>query len=298
MKICLIGGGGFIGTNTARHLRHLGHDVWVADIVRVNHNSWQYCDVTDKTHVEDLLHSSWQWDVVYYFASVIRAEDCRQNPEHARRVNIDGLTNVLNCLRHTKTRIVYSSTVHVYTDPSPDPLTEDAKIDCNVPGHIYPITKLIGEMLIRSYNFLYGIPYTITRYGIVYGEGGHEDLAVHAFIKNGLNEKPLRVEGGGVAKRNFVYIQDIVKGNAALLCDEAVNQTINLCSDQSVSIRDVAMLVSNYIGNCDLQITAGRVGDHSEVQISNQKAKELLGWKPEYDFKDTVHKLIDQKSFM
>ena len=292
MKICLIGGAGFIGSNTAKHLRALGHDVYVADIAP---GADYHCDVTLPGQVDLLL--SKKFDVVYYFASIIRAEECRQDPQRAIQVNINGLANVLNCLKDTDTRLIYSSTVHVYTEPDTKALTEEAKLDSNIPGHIYPVTKLMGESLIRSYNFLYGIPYTIVRYGIVYGEGGHEDLAVHAFIKNGLNKKPLRIEGGGVAKRNFVYIKDIVRGNAAVLSDAAQNQTINLCSEHSVSIREVAELVAQHIDDCDLQIAPGRVGDHSEVQISNQKAQKLLGWKPEHDFNLMVRNLIDQKSF-
>ena len=296
MNICIIGGLGFIGTHLYKRLCKDNHKVDIVDLQREQPNhlhadsSYTYCDIKDHNKVKKLKLS--EYDIVYLFASLMRSGDCMNYPDKACDTNITGVSNVLTSLRGSKTRLVFSSTVHVYCDPTMlgSYVDETTVINNNTNIHLYPASKIIGETLIRSHNMLYDTNYTIFRFGIVYGPQGHMDMVLHNFINKSLNGEAITIQGDGSATRNFVYVDDIINGNVSIITklEESKNQTINLCGDENVSVKQLANLISD-----NIKYTERRAGDHIEPLISNKKAEKLLSWKPKINFKEGIERSFE-----
>ena len=285
-KIAIIGGSGFIGSYTLAELCKQQADVTIIDIVppyRENILDCQFkfikCDIRDAKEIERImLHS--RFDVVYHFAAIIRAEVCRKDPLLCCDTNITGLANVLSaCTKVDIKRFLFSSTTHVYNCETDTP-SEDTIIDIRDLTHIYPASKLIGEMLIKSLD----IPYTIFRYSIAYGPHGHLDSVVHQFILNAMNNKPLIVHGSGLLGRDFLYVEDHARGNVAALSTNAENEIINL-GGKYITIYDAAHAVKNVINpKAEIRIiTDKRPGDYVGKRVVSTKASELIGWQPTID---------------
>jgi UDP-glucose 4-epimerase len=284
MKIALIGGAGFVGSSLAKKL----DNTTIIDIARPKEGRYIYpIDVSAAKSIAGVF--SWfKPDIVYYMAAMIRSEECRLDPVGASNVNIQGLVNTLQaCVNVGVKRVIYSSTVHVYANVREDAVAEDTHIP--FPDHIYPCTKLVGEQLIKSFHSLYGLPYTILRYGVVCGPRGHSDMVVHSFINKFINDETLVIEGDGTIKRNFVYIDDLVRGNILALDPKAKNETFNICDDRIVTIQEIVDIVST-LEDKPIKVKAvkERKGDFKGIRVLNNKAWDVLGWKPTVTLEDGI----------
>ena len=96
------------------------------------------------------------------------------------------------------------------------------------PAHLYTATKLAGELYCKSYQELYGIDYTILRFGIPYGPRAREAAVIPAFVNKAFAGEPLTLSGDGMQSRRFVYVEDLADGVVAGLGDIAENRVYNL----------------------------------------------------------------------
>ena len=120
-------------------------------------------------------------DAVAHLAAVADVNDVHAEPEDAERVNARGTVTVLEAARRAGVkRIVYASTIWVYSDCEADAVDEDTLLPA--PSHLYTSTKLAGELYCKAYQELYGIDYTILRFGIPYGPRAREAAVIPAFV--------------------------------------------------------------------------------------------------------------------
>ena len=120
-------------------------------------------------------------------------------------------------------------------------------------------------------------------------------MVLHTFISKAKRGETIIIQGDGSATRNFVYVDDIVRGNISVInnLEKSKNQTINLCGDSNISIKELANLISDKIKSCKIENIAARTGDHIEPLISNKKANDLLGWTPQVSFEEGIKKSIE-----
>ncbi|MFL5894308.1 MAG: NAD-dependent epimerase/dehydratase family protein, partial [Thermoleophilaceae bacterium] len=148
-----------------------------------------------------------------------------------------------------------------------------------LPRHPYTAQKLAGEMYCTSYAELYGLDYTILRFGIPYGPRARAAAVIPAFFKSALAGRPLTIAGGGQQSRRFTYVGDIARGVALALAPEARNRVYNLASEETVTILELATAVSDIVGDTDILHTDGRAGDFRGAEISSTRALRELGWR-------------------
>mgnify|MGYP003640326256 CR=1 FL=1 len=276
MKIVIIGASGFIGTHLSEHLRKSGDEVVCLDIIDGS------IDVTDLSIVERVLMQL-SPDIVYILAAKMRVSEFHPSPTSGCDVNIQGLSNVMYVCSKIPNlhKIVFSSTIHVYSCTSDSHVDENTVLDYNNIVHPYAWTKLSGEALVRSYGESLGVPYMIMRFGIVYGPQGHTDMVLHRYIDNSITHTPVDCYGTGEVKRIFVHVHDLVRGlREAGVCSH-VNETINLCNTNTISIREIIELVSSVYNQLQVNYTSERALDFSSPEISNDKAFKYLQWTPD-----------------
>jgi processive 1,2-diacylglycerol beta-glucosyltransferase len=161
------------------------------------------------------------------------------------------------------------------------------------PSHLYTSTKLAGELYCKAYQELYGIDYTILRFGIPYGPRAREAAVIPAFVNKALNGEPLTLAGDGGQSRRFVYVEDLADGVALALADVAKNRVYNLASDENVTIKQIAENVKELLGDVEIVHTPARPGDfHGKVVLSSRAEREL-GWTAATPFSEGVRRYVE-----
>jgi UDP-glucose 4-epimerase len=294
MRVLVTGGSGFIGSHVVDKLRARGHEPVIYDL---RPSPWHQGDesvdtvlgsITDREALERALHSC---DAVAHLAAVADVNDVHASPEDAERVNARGTVAVLEaCRRAGVKRIAYASTIWVYSDCAEDEVDEDTLLA--PPSHLYTSTKLAGELYCKAYQELYGIDYTILRFGIPYGPRAREAAVIPAFVGKAMRGEPLTLAGDGGQSRRFVYVEDLADGVALGLDDAATNRVYNLASDENVTIKQIAVRVQELIGDVEIVYTPARPGDFGGKVVSSERAERELGWTAATPFNDGVAKYV------
>jgi UDP-glucose 4-epimerase len=198
------------------------------------------------------------------------------------RLNVEGVGRVLESARRQGCgRVVLASTVWVYgATAGSGERTEDALVDLRKAGHLYVSTKLAAEMLMHSYQQMFGQEFTILRYGIPYGPRMRDALVVAKFVRAAQAGQPITIAGTGDQHRNFVYVEDLAEAHVLALAPAAANQTLALEGDTPVSVNEIAETVQHLVSPVPIDHIPGRPADYDGMNISNRLAKELLNWSP------------------
>ena len=286
MNVGVIGGSGFIGSHVVDKLVDAGHNVTVFDIMKPHRDDVQhkYIDITDLTNTTVALAGD--YEAIYLLAAMADVNDCFKNPVATIQVNVLGVANVLEaCVKNEISRIVFSSTVWVYSYAEEVEVDENTPLNINKREHIYTSSKVAAESLIQSYSELYDQDFTILRYGIPYGPRARGGTVLPIFVRLASEGKPLTIQGDGSAHRKFIYVEDIARANALAISDNACNEVLNLEGPRNISVKEVADIVNDlFDGKVEINYVDARPGDYQGKEVSNSKAEELLHWTPEVDF--------------
>jgi UDP-glucose 4-epimerase len=294
MRVLVTGGSGFIGSHVVDKLRDRGHEPVIYDL---RPSPWHepgtvdtvLGSITDREALERALHSC---DAVAHLAAVADVNDVHAEPEDAERINARGTVTVLEAARRAGVkRIVYASTIWVYSDCDEDAVDEETLLPA--PSHLYTSTKLAGELYCKAYQELYGIDFTILRFGIPYGPRAREAAVIPAFVGKALRGEPLTLAGDGGQSRRFVYVEDLGDGVARGLDDVASNRVYNLASDENVTIKQIAETVKDLIGNVEIVHTPARPGDFGGKVVCSRRAERELGWTAATPFHEGVRRYVE-----
>ena len=294
MRVLVTGGSGFIGSHVVDRLRARGYEPVIYDL---RPSPWHpggdvdtvLGSITDREALERALHSC---DAVAHLAAVADVNDVHAEPEDAERVNARGTVTVLEAARRAGVkRIVYASTIWVYSDCEAEAVDEETLLPA--PSHLYTSTKLAGELYCKAYQELYGIDYTILRFGIPYGPRAREAAVIPAFVNKAFRGEPLTLAGDGSQSRRFVYVEDLAEGVARGVDDVACNRVYNLASDENVTIKQIAETVQKLIGDVEIVYTPARPGDFGGKVVCSARAERELGWTAATPFTEGVRRYVE-----
>jgi len=297
MRVLVTGGSGFIGSHVVDKLRERNIAVRVYDMIYPTFRKDIEFYRGSLLDMEALRMACSGVDYIIHLAAVADVNNVFAEPLYAVNLNSTGTANVLEAARINGEvkRVIYASTVWVYSDTQPtnsNILAEDDPI--TFPSHLYTATKLAGEYYCKSYQELYDVPYTIVRFGVPYGPRARARTVANVFIDKALNNKALTVAGDGQQFRKFVYVEDLADGVVRALNPRAENQVYNLEGEEKVTVLRVAELIRKHMDTTsEISFVEGRPGDFSGVDISNQKAKEELCWMPGTPYEDGLQKFIE-----
>jgi UDP-glucose 4-epimerase len=302
MKILVTGGAGFIGSNVVDAYIREGHEVVVVDNLstglRENLNpkaTFHEVDICDAAFADVFAREKPQ--AVAHLAAQIDVRRSVQEPTFDARVNILGSINVLEaCVKHGADKIIFASTggaVYGEPDPAALPLTEECPPR---PACHYGTSKLSVEHYIDLYSILYGLRYTILRFPNVYGprQNPHGEAGVCAILVGlMLAGKTPTLFGFGEPLRDYVYVGDIARG-CVLALDKADGQILNLGSGKGTSVREIFDELKRVIGfEGEPVLEPLRPGEIQKTYITGDKARELLGWKPEVDLAEGLKRTLE-----
>ena len=206
MKIAVTGGSGFIGSHVVDHCKAAGHDVVVID-----HRVKPHCDDVafedvDLTDFASVLSATKGCGAIFHLAAVSNVNYAFEHPVYTVDLNILSTAKVLEAARvNGVKRVVFASTVWVYSGATEEQVDEDTPFSISGAGHIYTSSKIAAEYLFHDYAKLYKQEFTILRYGIPYGPRMRDELLIPIFIRKALKGEPLTIAGDGAQYRNFVH---------------------------------------------------------------------------------------------
>jgi UDP-glucose 4-epimerase len=305
-RVLVTGGAGFIGSHLVDNLLAAGEAVTVLDDLSTGSTgNLKEAAATGRLRLirgsvldSDAIASALvQCDRVFHLA-VQCVRRSLGAPIENHEINATGTLRVLEASRTAGIkRFVYCSSSEVYGSVSTGLLDEDTL--CR-PVTVYGAAKLAGELYTDAYYQTYGLPTVIVRPFNAYGPRAHEqgDLAevVPRFIIRCLNGLPPVVFGDGSNGRDFTYVTEIARGLAlAGQTDKLVGSRVNIAYGQMISVQQVAAEIIEAVGRNDLAIDHidGRPGDVHVLSADTSRARTLLDYRAEIDFKQGLRRYID-----
>jgi len=232
MKIIVTGSAGFIGSTLIKELLKRGDEVCGID----NHNDYydvklkldrlkffknhdrythNKLDLSDKNGINECFNK-FKPNRVINLAAQAGVRYSLENPLAYIDSNIVGFTNILEACRYCSVdHLVYASSSSVYGANLKMPFSTHDNVDH--PLSLYAATKKSNELMAHTYSSLFNIPTTGLRFFTVYGPWGRPDMALFHFTKSIIDGKPIKVFNNGNHRRDFTYIDDIVKGIICVL---------------------------------------------------------------------------------
>jgi len=303
MKALVTGGSGFIGSHVVEKLVDRGIRVRIYDLVypdfleNLPENKKKLVEYYQGSLLEEdrIRLASSTVDAIFHLAAVADINDVVKEPRYAEDINVRGTFNVLEVARLNSDikRTIFASTVWIYQDtPQGDGLLkEDTPV--SLPSHFYTATKFAGEANCMAYSKLFNVPVTILRFGVPYGPRARGTVVSAIFVEKALKGESITIAGDGNQYRKFVYVEDLAKGCVLALKKVAHNKIYNLEGDEKVSIKQIAETINEILGGVKIVFIEGRKDDFSGKDISNQRAKDELGWSPTTSFKEGMKRYIE-----
>ena len=301
------GGAGFIGSNLCEAILKMGYKVRCLDDLSTGKqaNVDLFLDNPNYTFIKgdikDLDTCMAACEGVDYvlnqaaWGSVPRSIEM---PLVYERNNIMGTLNMMEAARQQRVKkFVYASSSSVYGDHPVLPKKEGQEGNLLSP---YALTKRVDEEFAKLYTKLYGLDTYGMRYFNVFGRRQDPDGAYAAvipkFIKQLMNDEAPTINGDGMQSRDFTYIENVIEANlkACLASHEAAGNVFNIAYGGREYLIDIYHSLTKALGK-DIEPKFGpdRAGDikHSNADIS--KAREMLGYDPDYDFDSGLKLAID-----
>jgi NAD dependent epimerase/dehydratase len=298
VNILITGASGFIGSHLTEALVRAGHTVR-AFVHYNSFNSWgwlDHCasdvlgqfeafsgDIRDPHGVKKAMSGC---DAVLHLAALIAIPYSYHSPDTYVETNIKGTLNVLQAARELGVqRLIHTSTSEVYGTARYVPINEEHPLQGQSP---YSATKIAADQLAYSFFASFNIPVVIARPFNTYGPRQSARAVIPTIITQIAKGRRTIKLGAVSPTRDFNYVQDTVGAFiAALESDRGVGEVINFGSDFEISVGETAALIADVMG-VDLEITTDEARlrpTGSEVErlwASNDKARELFGWRPAY----------------
>ncbi len=251
-KVIVFGGSGFLGSHVADTLTNNGYEVTVFDLEDSPYlkktQKMIRGDIMDVDSVNKAVSGS---DYVYNFAGIADIDEANRKPLDTVRFNILGNSIILEAARKAKVkRFVFASSVYVYSKA----------------GAFYRSSKQACELLIENYHELYGMPYTILRYGSLYGARSDEKNFIYQIIRQAITHGKITRQGDGEEIREYIHVHDAAMGSVEILAEEFANQCVMVTGDQRMKMKDLLIMVREMLNNkIEIEYLPSKSDVHYEI---------------------------------
>ena len=310
MSILIVGGAGYIGSQTAKRVAQAGLEPVVFDNL-VHGHKWAVKwgpfvegDLADGALIKDVLEQ-YKVTAVVHFAAYAYVGESVVHPRKYFRNNVAGTLNLLDAMLDTGVRdIVFSSTCATYGVPRQVPINEDHP---QAPVNPYGETKLAIERALHWYQRAYPIRFAALRYFNAAGAdpdgeiGEDHDPETHLIplaIEAALGGKALDIYGtdyptaDGTAIRDYIHVQDLADAHVSALARlraGATNLCLNLGTGRGHSVREVIAAVEAVSGKkVPAREVGRRAGDPPELVADARLAADVLGWQARIRDMETI----------
>jgi UDP-glucose 4-epimerase len=300
MKVLVTGGAGFIGSHLVDRLVQEGHEVVVVD----NLSTGKRRNLNRAARFFKLDIQSWRLErvfrnerpnIVMHLAAQMNVRKSVEDPVFDAQVNVLGTLNVLQqAIKHGVRKVVFSSSGGaIYGEQEIYPAPES---HITRPLSPYGISKLCGEQYLSYYQRVSGLQVVSLRYANVYGprqDPDGEAGVVAIFIQKLLNNEQAIVNGNGRQTRDFVYVEDVVEANLAVMGQETQG-TYNVGTGEETSINDLLrIIVGRTNSTCKEVHGPAKTGEQVRSVIDSGKLRQELSWEPRTELSEGLKRTVD-----
>ncbi len=312
MAVLVLGGAGYIGSHTVYELIRAGRDVVVADNLvtgfrKAVHPKARFyeLDIRDRRALDALFEKE-DIEGVIHFAASSQVGESMKDPLKYYDNNLWGTNSLLESMvAHNAMKILFSSTAATYGIPEKTPILES---DRTQPINPYGETKLAMEKMMRWTDLACGLKYVALRYFNACGAhpdgviGEAHDPETHLIpiilqVPNGQREF-IGIFGGdydtpdGTCVRDYIHVMDLAQAHILALdylLRGGESNTFNLGNGVGFSNKEVVETARRVTGHpIPERMLDRRPGDPDILVASSEKAKSVLGWKPQYADLETI----------
>jgi dTDP-glucose 4,6-dehydratase len=302
------GAGGFIGSHLIEELANRGHSIRA--FVRYNSRAdWGLLhllpaellpaievisgDLRDADAVRRAMEGC---NRVFHLGALIAIPYSYVHPREVVDTNIMGTLNILSAARDLSVdRVVHTSTSEVYGTAQYVPIDETHPLQGQSP---YSASKIGADKIVESFHLSFDLPVVTVRPFNTYGPRQSARAVIPTIISQALQSDVIKL-GDLKPERDFLFVSDTVEGfirasNQA----SAEGKTINLGANKTISIGELAEMISGIIGkNARISVEDQRFRpEKSEVQrlqADNRLANEVLGWAPKISLGEGLKRTIE-----
>ena len=312
MAILVLGGAGYIGSHTVYELIDAGRDVVVADNLQTGFKAavhpkakFYQLDIRDRGALDTLFQAE-DIEGVIHFAASSQVGESMSDPLKYYDNNLHGTMVLLQAMvAHGVDKIVFSSTAAAYGEPERVPILES---DTTCPTNCYGQTKLAMEQMMSWVSKAHGLKYVALRYFNACGAhvsgaiGEAHDPETHLIpiilqVPNGQREA-VSVFGDdyptkdGTCIRDYIHVTDLAQAHILALdylLQGGENNVFNLGNGVGFTVNEVIECARRVTGHpIPAVVSPRRAGDPAQLVASSEKARTVLGWKPQYDNLETI----------
>ena len=304
MSILVTGGAGYIGSVAVEDLREKGEKVVVLDNLSYGHRqaidenvTFYEGNIGDEKLVSEIVKNH-EIEACMHFSAFAYVGESVENPKIYYKNNVEQTLRLLDVLiENNIKKFVFSSTCATYGEPQKVPIDETHP---QHPTNPYGWSKFMVERILESYDAAYGLKFVALRYFNACGatdkcgeDHNPETHLIPLVLFAAQGKLPfISIFGDdyptpdGTAIRDYIHISDL--SQAHLLALEHLRQNknsefINLGNGQGFSVKEVIETARKVTGkNIEAKTAPRRAGDPSRLVADAKKAREILGWNPQF----------------
>ena len=235
-KVVIFGGSGFLGSYVADELTQREYDVLIADVKESMYlkkkQSFIHCDIMISENVVDALNGA---SIVYNFAGLADIDQSIHQSKTTMEQNVIGNINILEaCKEINIERFIYASSAYAFSDK----------------GSFYGISKLASEKIIEEYEKRYNLPYSIVRYGSLYGERADEHNGMYRILRSAVETGQIIHRGTGEEMREYIHAADAAKMSVDIIEKmDFMTEHIILTGVEKLRHKDLLQMIQEILNN-------------------------------------------------
>ncbi|MFC2005201.1 NAD-dependent epimerase/dehydratase family protein [Chloroflexota bacterium] len=288
MKILITGSEGFIGRELMSECEKQGIEAIGIDFIKNSKPNCYQTDIRSKDIIELVPE---RVDAIIHLAALSKDDDCRDKAYQCFDMNVMGTINLIEAAeKKIAKQFIFASSEWVYDNCSKGEIKNEESF-INIANHTseYALSKLVSEANLRQ-KYQHGFcPTTILRFGIIYGPRKDGWSAVESLF-NGVKSREEITVGSLKTGRCFIHVSDIASGIVKSIGLDGFN-IINLEGDTLITLEDIINTSKNFLEK-NPKVIESNPANANIRNISNEKAKMLLGWKPIIDLERGLESLL------
>lgn len=231
--VVVYGGSGFLGSHIADALTAQGRPVRIFDRAPSPFlRDGQEMIVGDITDAAAVTRAAEGCEFAYHFAGIADIDEANDKPMDVARLNILGTLTVLESARAAGvSRVLFASTVYVYSGA----------------GSFYRVSKQACEQFIEAYRDRYGLPYTILRYGSLYGPRSDARNSIYRMCRQALTEGKITYKGAPEAQREYIHVLDAANLSVQAQAEEYANRALVLTGQERLRVGDLMQMIAEML---------------------------------------------------
>ena len=290
-RVLVTGGNGYLGAHLVAALKDEGAVVSIIDRISTGSTDEYIVDITKELEVNAAIDKI-EPQIIYHLAATLHRDRNFEHHDTVMKINYTGTINLLRALEHIPyENFIFTSSSEIYGS-NQAPFNEN---QLPAPASPYSMSKVFGEIAIKTFSELHKKDYTILRLFNFFGKNMPANFFIPQLVHSLQHDTVFNMTEGEQA-RDFLYIDDVIQAMILAATNEgARNNTLNVCSSQSITLKELVIAFQQRMKS-SCRIDAGAL-QYRENEVWNMVGDDSrikdLGFQPKYSLDQAIDQLIN-----